>query len=47
MKEFKVLGGAPGRIQLKTAAKTYIFRVRSETKAEAVFLEEMFNQNLK
>ena len=46
VKEFKILGGAPGRLQLKTPSKTYVFRVKSEKRDEAAMLEELANDNL-
>lgn len=46
LKTFRVLGGSPGRVEIKAAGKTYTFRVKSETRAEAVFLGEMVQQNL-
>jgi hypothetical protein len=45
--DFSVLGGAPGRIHIKAAGKTYNFRVKSETRKEAVLLTEVAQQNLK
>jgi hypothetical protein len=47
LKEFRVLGGAPGRVEIKAGGKTWIFRVKSETRAEANLFEEMAEQNLK
>lgn len=47
LKEFRVLGGSPGRVQIKSAGKTVTFRLRTETRAEALFLEELVTQNLK
>jgi hypothetical protein len=47
LKGLKTLGGSPGRIEIKSAAKTYLFRVKSETNAEALFLAEMVTQHVK
>ncbi len=46
-KSLRVLGGSPGRIEIKTGGRTFTFRVKSGTRAEAVFLQEMAQQNLR
>lgn len=47
LKEIRVLGGSPGRIEIKAGGKTYTFRVKSETHDEAVFMDELARQSLK
>jgi hypothetical protein len=47
LKEFRVLGGSPGRVQIKSGGKTYLFRVKSEMNDEAALFQEMAEQNLK
>jgi hypothetical protein len=46
VKELHILGGASGRIQIKSVAKTYVFRVKSEKRDEAALLEEFATENL-
>ena len=46
MKNLHILGGAPGRLEIKAGRKNYTFRVKSETRAEADFLLEIVQQNL-
>ena len=47
IREFKALGGAPGRVQIKASGKTWTFRVKTEKNDEAEFLEQVVTQNLK
>jgi len=47
LKEFKVLGGVPGRIEIKAGNQKWTFRVRSGTMSEANLLEEIAEQNLR
>jgi hypothetical protein len=47
LKQFQVLGGEPGRFQIKVDKKSYIFRVKSEKRDEVVVLQEFVVQNLK
>lgn len=45
LKEFK-LQNVPGRIQIKAAGKTYVFRVKSDTRDEAVLLGQLAEKYL-
>jgi hypothetical protein len=47
LKDFRILGGSPGRLQIKTNAKVFVFRVKSETHEEAALLEDFAEQSLK
>jgi hypothetical protein len=47
LKDFSVLGGAPGRIQIRSYGKTYLFRVKSQTRDEAILLAHLAEANLK
>jgi hypothetical protein len=47
LKDFRVLAGAPGRIHIKSAGKSYVFRVKSQTRDEAVLLGRIAEENLK
>jgi hypothetical protein len=38
LKDFSVLGGAPGRIHIKTGEKSYTFRVKTQSRSEANLL---------
>lgn len=46
LRDFTVMSGAPGRIRIKAAGKTYVFRVKSETHKEAALLGRIAEQNL-
>jgi hypothetical protein len=47
LKEFRILNGSAGRFQIKSGAKTSVFRVKSQTRDEAALLERLARQNLK
>lgn len=47
LKEFSILGGSPGRIHIKTLDRGYVFRVKTQTRSEAVLLGRLAEQNLK
>jgi len=47
LKDFRVLGSIPGRILIKAGGKNFTFSVRSETRDEAVLLEQIAEQYLK
>jgi hypothetical protein len=47
LKALRLQGSGPGRFEIKSEGKNYTFRVRSETHAEAAFLLELVQQNLK
>ncbi|MBV9304390.1 MAG: hypothetical protein JOY62_05885 [Acidobacteriaceae bacterium] len=45
LKEFTVTGGAPGRISIKAAGKSYTFMAKTHSRAEAVLLATITQQN--
>ena len=47
LKEFKIAGGSPGRVQIKSAGKNYIFRLKTDTRDEVLWLDELVKQNVK
>jgi hypothetical protein len=47
LKDFRLLGNIPGRVSIKAGGKNYTFSVKSETRDEAVLLEQMSEQYLK
>jgi hypothetical protein len=47
LKDFRVLGGGPGRIQIKGNGRTDTFRVKSQTREEAILLAETAKSNYK
>jgi hypothetical protein len=47
LKTLRLQGSGPGRFEIKAEGKNYTFRVKSETHAEAAFLQELVQQNLK
>jgi len=47
LKEFRLPGNKPGRAEIKSGAKAFIFRVKSDTHAEAALFEDLVNQNLR
>lgn len=46
IKELHILGGSPGRIQIKSTSKQFVFRVKTEKRDEAALLEEIATENL-
>ena len=44
LKSIRILGGKPGRVEIKTSSRTYVFGVKSETHAEAALLEDLIKQ---
>jgi hypothetical protein len=46
LKTLRLQGSGPGRFEIKAEGKNYTFRVKSETHAEAAFLQELVQQNL-
>jgi hypothetical protein len=47
LEEFSIPKGAPGRIHIKAAGKSYTFRVKTQTRSEASLLGHIAEQNLK
>ena len=47
LKSFRILGGSPGRVEIKSHNKTHIFRVKSESTDEANLLQEIASESLK
>jgi hypothetical protein len=47
LKDFSVPGGAVGRIHIKSLDKSYTFRVKTQSRGEAVLLGRIAEQNLK
>ena len=47
LEDFSILNGAPGRIRIKTAGRNYTFRVKTQTRSEALLLGHIAEQNLK
>jgi hypothetical protein len=47
LKSFSILSGAPGRIRIKTADKNCVFRVKTQTRGEAMLLGRLAEQSLK
>jgi hypothetical protein len=47
LKTLRLQGSGPGRLEIKSDGKNYTFRVKSETHAEAAFLLELVQQNLR
>lgn len=47
LKTLRLQGSGPGRLEIKSEGKNYTFRVKSETHAEAAFLLELVQQNLR
>jgi hypothetical protein len=46
-KDFRILGGSPGRIQIKSSGKNLTFRVKTGRQDEAQFLEDLVIAYLK
>ena len=47
LRDFSVLSGPSGRIRIKAAGKSYVFRVKTQTREEAILLGHVAQENLK